>query len=55
MEALIGIGKELLQKPVSRVDIDTGMYIGTNEDALARFTQMLSDERRISNNNNLNS
>jgi hypothetical protein len=61
MEALIGIGKELLQKPVSiRVDIDTGMYEavegeGTNEDALARFAQMLSDERRISSNNNLNS
>jgi hypothetical protein len=42
------------------VNIDTGMYEavdgeGTNEDALARFAQMLSDERRISNNKNLNS
>jgi hypothetical protein len=59
MEALIGIGKELLKKPVSRVNIDTGMYEavdgeGTNEDALARFAKMLSDERRM-RNNNLNS
>jgi predicted acylesterase/phospholipase RssA len=56
MEALIGIGKELLQKPVSRVNIDTGMYEavdgeGTNEDALARFAKMLSDERRLRKNN----
>ncbi|TVU24248.1 hypothetical protein EJB05_26669 [Eragrostis curvula] len=59
MEALIGIGKELLQKPVARVNIDTGMYEpvegeGTNEDALARFAKMLSDERRL-RHTNLNS
>ncbi|XP_062183325.1 patatin-like protein 1 isoform X2 [Phragmites australis] len=52
MEALIGIGKELLKKPVARVNIDTGMYVavkdeGTNEDALARFAKMLSEERRL--------
>ncbi|KAL6654177.1 hypothetical protein ACP70R_007642 [Stipagrostis hirtigluma subsp. patula] len=56
MEALIGIGKELLKKPVSRVNIDTGMYEpvdgeGTNEDALARFAKMLSDERRLRQTN----
>ncbi|CAD6256169.1 unnamed protein product [Miscanthus lutarioriparius] len=59
MEALIGIGKQLLKKPVSRVNIDTGMYEavageGTNEDALARFAKMLSDERRL-RQTNLNS
>ncbi|KAJ1276367.1 hypothetical protein BS78_05G209500 [Paspalum vaginatum] len=26
MEALIGIGRDLLQKPVARVNIDTGVY-----------------------------
>ncbi|CAL4986537.1 unnamed protein product [Urochloa decumbens] len=59
MEALIGIGKELLKKPVSRVNIDTGKYEavageGTNEDALARFAMMLSEERKL-RNKNLNS
>ena len=59
MEALIGIGKELLKKPVARVNIDTGMYEpvdgeGANEDALARFAKMLSEERML-RNKNLNS
>jgi hypothetical protein len=52
MEALIRIGRELLKKPVSRVNIDTGMYEavngeGTNDEALARFAKILSDERRL--------
>ena len=59
MEALIKIGEELLKKPVSRVNIDTGMYEpvageGTNEDALARFAKVLSEERKL-RNKNLNS
>ena len=59
MEALIRIGEELLKKPVARVNIDTGMYEpvageGTNEDALARFAKMLSEERML-RNKNLNS
>ena len=59
MEALIKIGEELLKKPVPRVNIDTGMYEpvdgeGTNEDALARFAKMLSEERKL-RNKNLNS
>jgi len=59
MEALIKIGEELLKKPVARVNIDTGMYEpvdgeGTNEDALARFAKMLSEERML-RNKNLNS
>ncbi|KAL6654179.1 hypothetical protein ACP70R_007644 [Stipagrostis hirtigluma subsp. patula] len=56
MEELIKIGKELLKKPVARVNIDTGVYEpvtgeGTNEDALARFAKMLSDELRLRKNN----
>ena len=59
MEALIKIGEALLKKPVSRVNIDTGMYEpvageGTNEDALARFAKVLSEERKL-RNKNLNS
>ncbi|GJN04890.1 hypothetical protein PR202_ga22470 [Eleusine coracana subsp. coracana] len=63
MEALIGVGKNLLQKPVSRVNIDTGMFepvpcgcktdVITNEKALADFAEKLSAERkqRISKQN----
>lgn len=59
MEALIAIGKDLLKKPVARVNIDTGMYEpvdgeGTNEEALARFAKKLSEERRM-RHANLNS
>ncbi|TVU24254.1 hypothetical protein EJB05_26675 [Eragrostis curvula] len=56
MEKLIDIGKELLKKPVARVNIDTGMYEpvageGSNEDALGRFAKMLSDELRLRKKN----
>ncbi|TVU24154.1 hypothetical protein EJB05_26555 [Eragrostis curvula] len=56
MEKLIEIGKELLKKPVARVNIDTGMYEpvageGSNEDALGRFAKMLSDELRLRKKN----
>ncbi|RWR84116.1 patatin-like protein 2 [Cinnamomum micranthum f. kanehirae] len=49
---LVEIGKKLLQKPVSRVNLDTGVTQevkgeGTNEDALAHFAKLLSDERRL--------
>ncbi|BAH95378.1 Os11g0614500, partial [Oryza sativa Japonica Group] len=55
MEALIGIGKDLLKKPVARVNIDTGVHEpvdgeGTNEEALARFAKKLSEERRLRRN-----
>ncbi|KAF8765559.1 hypothetical protein HU200_008425 [Digitaria exilis] len=56
MEALIGIGQELLKKPVSRVNIDTGVYEpvngeGTNEEELSRFAKILSDECRLRQSN----
>ncbi|RLM74089.1 Patatin group A-3 [Panicum miliaceum] len=59
MEALIKIGQGLLKKPVARVNIDTGVYKpvageGSNEEALARFAKMLSDERKL-RQTNLNS
>jgi len=59
MEALIGIGRELLKKPVARVNIDTGVYEpvsggGTNEQALERFARKLSDELKL-RKKNLNS
>ncbi|OEL32503.1 Patatin-like protein 2 [Dichanthelium oligosanthes] len=59
MEALIKIGQGLLEKPVARVNIDTGTYKpvageGSNEEVLARFAKMLSDERKL-RQSNLNS
>ncbi|XP_034569635.1 patatin-like protein 1 isoform X3 [Setaria viridis] len=56
METLIGIGKVLLKKPVTRVNIETGIYEtvdgeGTNEEALARFAKILSEERTLRKNN----
>lgn len=52
MEKLVDIGNDLLQKPVSRVNLETGGYElvhgeGTNEDALIRFSRLLSDERKF--------
>ncbi|KAL8117589.1 hypothetical protein AgCh_015463 [Apium graveolens] len=52
MDRLSEIGEELLQKPVSRVNLDTGMFEqvageGTNSEALAHFAEMLSDERKF--------
>ncbi|XP_066324279.1 patatin-like protein 1 [Miscanthus floridulus] len=56
MESLIGIGQELLKKPVARVNIDTGVYEscsgeGTNVEALAHFAKQLSDERMLRKSN----
>ncbi|CAL4979659.1 unnamed protein product [Urochloa decumbens] len=56
MEALIGIGTELLKKPVARVNIDTGIYetvpgMGTNKQALERFARKLSDELKLRKKN----
>ncbi|KAG1342272.1 Patatin-like protein 2 [Cocos nucifera] len=49
---LAQIGKELLKKPVSRVNFDSGVYEAvpmaeTNEEELTRFAKMLYDERRL--------
>ncbi|KAL2240320.1 UNVERIFIED_CONTAM: Patatin-like protein 3 [Sesamum indicum] len=52
MQTLVQIGESLLKKPVSRVNLETGRPEpvhgeGTNEQALARFAKLLSDERKL--------
>jgi len=56
MESLINIGKDLLKQNVSRINLETGEYEsctseGTNGDALARFAQELSKEKKRRNAN----
>ncbi|KAH6788265.1 Acyl transferase/acyl hydrolase/lysophospholipase superfamily protein [Perilla frutescens var. hirtella] len=58
LDNLVKVGEELLQKPVSRVNYQTGIYEpvdngGTNIEALKKFAKLLSDERklRLSNSN----
>ncbi|XP_027902734.1 patatin-like protein 2 [Vigna unguiculata] len=50
MKKLSQIGERLLKKPVSQINLETGLFepLGdgeTNEDALRRFAKMLSEER----------
>lgn len=52
LEELVKIGKILLEAPVSRMNIETGVIEpvtggGTNGDALTRFAKELSDERKL--------
>lgn len=51
LEQLVAVGEELLKKPVSRVNLDTGAVYAvdeeTNEDALRRFARQLSEERHL--------
>ncbi|CAK9176972.1 unnamed protein product, partial [Ilex paraguariensis] len=52
LDKLVEIGERLLKKPVSRVNLKTGLAElvkngGTNEDALKRFAKLLSDERKL--------
>ncbi|KAK4752780.1 hypothetical protein SAY87_021578 [Trapa incisa] len=52
MENLVKTGEALLKKPVSRVNLDTGVYESagnqeTNEEALSRFAKILSQERLL--------
>ncbi|PSR99750.1 Patatin-like protein [Actinidia chinensis var. chinensis] len=52
LDKLVEIGEKLLKKPVSRVNLELGLFEpikknGTNEDALKWFAKMLSDERRL--------
>lgn len=55
MQTLMQIGQDLIKKPVSTMDLETGKSklingSGTNEEALARFAKLLSDERRMRQN-----
>ncbi|XP_073103431.1 patatin-like protein 2 isoform X1 [Elaeis guineensis] len=53
LENLAKVGENLLKKPVSRVNLETGHFEpvgkgeGTNEEALIRFAKLLSEERRL--------
>ncbi|CAI9110128.1 OLC1v1010104C1 [Oldenlandia corymbosa var. corymbosa] len=52
LQALAKVGNDLLKKPVSRVNLETGKYEvvpgeGTNEQALTQFAKLLSDERKL--------
>ncbi|KAK6116252.1 hypothetical protein DH2020_050048 [Rehmannia glutinosa] len=56
LENLVKVGEELLEKPVSRMNCQTGNYEpvengGTNMEALKKFAKLLSEERekRLSN------
>ncbi|KAK4584537.1 hypothetical protein RGQ29_022309 [Quercus rubra] len=56
LQRLVEIGKELLKKPVSRVNLDTGRYeeIGrecTNEEVLSYFAKLLVEERKLQQDN----
>ncbi|KAI8549796.1 hypothetical protein RHMOL_Rhmol06G0053200 [Rhododendron molle] len=58
LEKLVDFGEQLLKKPVSRANLDTGLYrrvrvedSGTNEDALKRFAKELSRQRRLRESN----
>ncbi|XP_062102064.1 patatin-like protein 3 [Humulus lupulus] len=54
---LVEVGKKLLKKPLSRINLATGLYepvknsTTTNEDELKRFAKLLSDERRLRQSN----
>nr|XP_016448089.1 PREDICTED: patatin-like protein 3 [Nicotiana tabacum] len=52
MEELVKIGKGILQKPISRMNLESCKNEaveneGTNEQALIRFAKMLSEEKRL--------
>ncbi|PQQ18187.1 patatin-like protein 1 isoform X1 [Prunus yedoensis var. nudiflora] len=52
LENLVEVGNTLLQKPISTMDLDTGVYKpvengGTNQQALQRFAKLLSDEKKL--------
>ncbi|XP_047074393.1 patatin-like protein 2 [Lolium rigidum] len=51
LNKLVGVGKALLKRSVCRVDVETGKSVpdknrGTNEEELAHFALMLSQERK---------
>ncbi|KAL5557084.1 hypothetical protein UlMin_039320 [Ulmus minor] len=51
LQRLVEVGNKLLDKPVSRVNMETGIYEkiegeGTNAEALSHFAKLLSEERK---------
>ena len=56
MQRLVEIGTKLLEKPVSRVNLETGRYEeikgeGINSEALAHFAKLLSEEKKLRRGN----
>ncbi|CAL5366999.1 unnamed protein product [Camellia sinensis] len=56
LKNLAQVGENLLKKPVSRINMDTGRYEpvvngGTNEKALKKFAKLLSDEKKFRESN----
>ncbi|KAG9148240.1 hypothetical protein Leryth_025043 [Lithospermum erythrorhizon] len=56
LQNLVSVGQNLLDKPVTRVNMLTGSYEpvdkgGTNKDALKRFAKLLSDENKLRGSN----
>ena len=51
LNKLVETGEALLKKPVSRVNLETGQFEeageGSNENALADFARLLSEERKL--------
>ncbi|XP_022144334.1 patatin-like protein 2 [Momordica charantia] len=53
LDDLVKVGEGLLKKPVSRINLETGIFEAsnsnseTNEQALIRFARLLSEERRL--------
>ncbi|XP_035544069.1 patatin-like protein 2 [Juglans regia] len=51
LDDLVKVGEELLKEPVSRVNLETGLFERsgheTNEEALRRFAKILSQERQL--------
>ncbi|KAJ4837888.1 Patatin-like protein 2 [Turnera subulata] len=51
LENLVKVGEELLKKPVSRVNLETGVferaYKATNEEALIKMAKLLSNEKKV--------
>ncbi|KAM6564355.1 hypothetical protein CsatB_024353 [Cannabis sativa] len=51
LNKLVEVGQNLLNKPASRLNVDTGLYepipnAGTNDQALKRFAELLSEEKK---------
>ncbi|XP_059635336.1 patatin-like protein 2 [Cornus florida] len=53
LEDLVKVGEGLLKKPVSRVNLESGIVMPsdqeTNEEALKRFAKLLSEEKHLRN------
>ncbi|KAJ6971761.1 patatin protein [Populus alba x Populus x berolinensis] len=51
LENLVKVGEKLLKKPVSRVDLGTGIFTPvdkmTNEEALIKMAKLLSREKHL--------